>query len=77
MKTVGSAIREFQVGCLLRAQDSLVKARSGGFPLPDDVAQGVQEIMNRIPQLIARLKQGVSPGSPDPRGDKRAVHEPV
>lgn len=59
MKTVGEAMREFQVDCLLKAQDNLKKARSGGFPLPDDVAQGVQEIMTKIPELIAKLEGGV------------------
>jgi len=54
--TFVSAVREFQVRCLLRAQDSLAKARASGFDLPDDVALEVQAIMVKIPGLIDRLE---------------------
>ena len=60
MKTVGASIREYQVTCLLKAQDNLGKLRAGGFPLPDDVCTEVQEIMAKIPALIARLEGGVA-----------------
>ncbi len=58
---VGEAMKKFQIDCLLGAQDNLKKARSSGFPLPIDVAEGIQEIMSKIPVLIGRLEGGVVP----------------
>ena len=76
MTSVGGAIRDFQVRCLLRAQDALLKARSGGFGLPDNMALEVQEIMTKIPVLIGRLEQCNSPEMPVPKpnGGNLEVH---
>ncbi len=54
--TFGSAVREYQIRCLCMAQGTLGKMRASGFALPEEVAEGIQDILEKIPTLIRRLE---------------------
>jgi len=75
MTTLKQAVRKSQIDCLLRAQDSLAKARLGEFSLPDDVALAVQDLLDKIPKIIHRLEGHAAPAGTALIGHSQEMHD--